>query len=191
MAAGTGTRCCFTMLYRIHTPVTRIAWQFMCPPVIPSARGTSLRRSARLGIPPDRICISNILFRMEMAAMYTPIQSFYGSEECVIMFYDMAENWCVLALAIFHEKPLTVESAFRIYMGEKRHISSQRTLDEIERLRNSGFHWRDINRMLCLQSADSYYRHYRLEKRRRQPHEKEKLFDAEDAAAPAGTTSCD
>ena len=103
------------------------------------------------------------------------------------MFYDVAENWCALAVAICHEKPLTVEAAFRAFTGEKWQAASHRTLDEIERLRNSGFHWRDINRMLCLHSADSYYRHYRLEQRRRKQREKENLLDIADATAPAGT----
>ena len=105
------------------------------------------------------------------------------------MFYDVAENWCALAVAIYHEKPLTVEEAFRVYTGEKRQASSERTLEEIERLRNTGFRWRDINRMLCLRSADSFYRHHRLEQRRRKQHEEENLLDLTDATAPTGTPS--
>lgn len=106
------------------------------------------------------------------------------------MYYDMAENWCALAVAIFYKKPLTVEAAFRVYFGEQwRESPSRRMLDEIERLRNAGFRWRDINTMLCLRSADSYYRHYRLEQRRRKQHEEENLLDIADAAAPDGTPS--
>ena len=105
-------------------------------------------------------------------------------------FYN--DNWNALAVAICCEKPLTVEAAFRVYWGESRgqDALSERTIDEIERLRKAGHRWRDINRMLCLRAADSYYRHYRLDQRRRE-REKANLRDGGDATVAAETPGND
>lgn len=106
----------------------------------------------------------------------------------MLIHHDVEDNWSALAVAICYKKPLTVEAAFRVYQtgtARKREEPTKRigrqTLEEIDRLRKAGCRWCDINQMLCLSAADSYYRHYKAYMRRRENEARERTEAAETA----------
>lgn len=83
------------------------------------------------------------------------------------------DNWGAFATAIFCSHYLSPENAFVLYItgnesSEKGHRGTgKERIAEIESMRDGGFTWPQINEVLGLKAALSYYSHYKKKERRK------------------------
>ena len=84
------------------------------------------------------------------------------------------DNWGAFATAIFCSHYVSPENAFVLYMTGNRSAGlngcrgvGKERIAEIESLRDGGFTWPQINELLGLKAASSYYSHYKKKERRK------------------------